>query len=441
MDILNRVGSKAEAAELYEELRVGIAVSFNGGEIETAGSETVRGRALRVIAGGKLGFASTAGGSDDALVASALGAASHGDPAPFRFAAGGGTRGVPVPVLDPAVEAIGVDQLIAWGEEAVRRINGEFPHLIVNASLGRGTIEVVVRTSTGAERREKRSYVSMSVSAEQIKKGDIWSVYASQYVRRVTDLNRDALLDDLLRQLRWGSAIAAPPTGTPPVLFMPTGVPVLLLPLMMGFSGMSVFLGTSPLKGRLGETAFDERFSLTDDGVIPFGPRSRTFDDEGVPAGRLPLVDRGVIRSFYYDLRAAALDQATSTGNGIKGSPLGGGGFRVPPGPAPRNLVLAPDTGSLDDLIREMKDGLVVAGVLGLGQGNVNSGAFSNNVGVGFAVKDGKVVGRVKNTMIAGNAYDVLKDGIRAIGGTPEWVFGGLHLPPLLVERVTVVAQ
>ncbi len=440
MDILSRATGKAESAELYEELREGIAVSFNGGEIETASSETVRGRALRVIAGGKLGFASTAGGSDEALLESALVAASHGDPVPFQFTGRNGAA-QPVPVLDPTVAQIGVDTLIRWGEEAIRRIRDEFPELIVNASLGRGTAAALVRTSTGGAHEEKRSYLSMSVSVEQIRKGDIWSVYASSSVRQAADLDRNALLDDLLRQLRWGREIVSAPTGTPPVLFLPTGLPVLLLPLMVGFSGMSVFLGTSPLKGRLGETAFDSRLSITDDGAIPYGPRSRTFDDEGVPTGSLPLVTAGVIRNFYYDLRAAALAKADSTGNGIKGSPMGGGGFRVPPGPASRNILVAPEAGSVDELIRDMKDGLVVAGVLGLGQGNIQSGAFSNNVGVGFVVKEGKVVGRVKNTMIAGNAYEVLKDGIRAIGGQTEWVFGSLSVPPILTGKVSVVTQ
>lgn len=440
MDILARARHKAEAVELYEERREGIGVTFNGGEIETAGSEAVHGRALRVIAGGRLGFASTAGGSDAALVESALLSASHGDPAPFRFVGGDGGKAA-VPVLDPATAAIGVDDLIAWGEEAVRRIRDEFPELIVNAALSRGTSEVAVRTSWGGERSEKRSYLTMSVSVEQIRRGDIWSVYASQSVRRVADLDREGLLADLLRQLRWGREIVPAPTGTPPVLFLPTGLPVLLLPLLVGFSGMSVFLGTSPLKGRRGETAFDRRLSLTDDGTIPFGPRSRSFDDEGVATGELPLIVDGVIANFYYDLRAAALSNADSTGNGMKGGPLGGGGFRVPPGPASRNLVLAPGEGSVDDLIREMNDGLIVAGVLGLGQGNIQSGAFSNNVGIGFAVKGGRVVGRVKNTMIAGNAYDVLKDGVLAIGGKAEWVAGAFHTPPALTQNVSVVTQ
>jgi PmbA protein len=60
---------------------------------------------------------------------------------------------------------------------------------------------------------------------------------------------------------------------------------------------------------------------------------------------------------------------------------------------------------------------------------------------VGFVVRDGKVVGRVKNTMIFGNAYEILKDGLIAIGGEPEWVGGSLFTPPLLVQGVSVVAR
>ncbi len=441
MDILRKVAKKADGAELYEEHRQGIAVNFRGGEIESAGSEAVRGRALRVIAGGKLGFSSTAGGSDDALLDSALVAASHGDPAPFRFLGKESAPCPSVPVLDPGVAKIGVEDLIAWGKDAVGRIRDEFPELIVNASLGRGTVEISVRTTFGAEREERRSYLSMSVEAEQVRTGDIWSVYAARTVRRASDLDREELLGNLLRELRWGQAIASPPTGTPPVLFLPTGLPVLLLPLMIGFSGLSVFLKTSPLAGRLGERAFDTRLTITDDGTLPFGPRSQSFDDEGAPARRLSLVEQGVVSSFFYDLRAAALAKADPTGNGIKGSPLGGGGFRVPPGPAVRNVVVSPGEEALDDLIREVNDGLIVAGVLGLGQGNIQSGAFSNNVGIGFAVKGGQVVGRVKNTMIAGNAYDVLRDAVTAVGEKPEWVFGGLHVPPVLTTGVSVVTQ
>ena len=153
------------------------------------------------------------------------------------------------------------------------------------------------------------------------------------------------------------------------------------------------------------------------------------------------MAEAGVVKNFFYDLRAAALAEAEPTGSGIRGGFLRGSGFRSPPSPGLRNTVIQPGEGTLDELIAGLKEGLIVADVLGLGQGNIQSGAFSNNVSTGFAVKDGKVVGRVKNTMIAGNAYEVLKDGLKEIGGEPEWVWGLANVPPLLVEGVSVVSR
>ncbi len=439
MDLLELAKKKAEEAELYEAHTEALGVVFHGGEVEKVTSQAVLGRALRVIVRGKLGFASTAGGAPETLVEAALAAAQHGDPAPFKFPP---LRGGPkVEAFDPAVPKVSAEDLLTWGEEAVRAIKREFPDLVINVYLSRASVEVVICNTAGGERREKRTAFSFSVGVERAREGDIWLVYESQSTRRLIDLDRKSLVEKILQKLRWGAEVVPPPQGRPPVLFLPSAVPVLLLPLTHGFSGLSVLLGTSPLKGRLGEEAFSQKFTLLDDGLIPFGPRSRAFDDEGLPVGRLPLVEEGVVRNFFYDLRAAALSGVEPTGNGLKGGPFGDGGFRAPPGPAPRHLVVQPAEGSLEELIREMKEGLIVADVIGLGQGNIQSGAFSNNVSVGFVVREGKVVGRVKNTMIFGNAYEILRDGLIQVGGEAEWVGGGLLTPPLLVSGVSVVGR
>ena len=47
--------------------------------------------------------------------------------------------------------------------------------------------------------------------------------------------------------------------------------------------------------------------------------------------------------------------------------------------------------------------------LLGPGRGNILSGEFSINVHLGFKVEKGKITGRVKNTMVAGNALQALK--------------------------------
>ena len=46
----------------------------------------------------------------------------------------------------------------------------------------------------------------------------------------------------------------------------------------------------------------DERFSLWDEPGFPYAPGSRMCDDEGVPTRKLPLIEKGVISSFIYDL-------------------------------------------------------------------------------------------------------------------------------------------
>jgi PmbA protein len=88
-------------------------------------------------------------------------------------------------------------------------------------------------------------------------------------------------------------------------------------------------------------------------------------------------------------------------------------------------------------MIKDIKEGIIVDQVLGLGQGNVLSGAFSNNVQLGFKIKDGKVVGRIKNVMIAGNAFEVLKD-IAAIGDEARWVSGQYYFPHIYVKSLSV---
>jgi len=251
MGILERAAAAAQSAELYEELSEGIGVTFRGGEIEKVTSRAVLGRALRVIANGRLGFASTAGEDEEGLVEAALTSASHGDPAPFDFPPL--RTGAQVEVLDEEVLSISPDELISWGEEAVRAIREEFPEVIVDASLSRGTVEVRIENTSGGELRERRSYLSMGIETQWIREGDIYLLWVGRSVRRKADLSPEALTAEALRYLRWGERVVPAPQGTPPVLFSPKGAFVLLLPLIVGFSGLSVVMGTSPLKGKLGE--------------------------------------------------------------------------------------------------------------------------------------------------------------------------------------------
>jgi len=67
------------------------------------------------------------------------------------------------------------------------------------------------------------------------------------------------------------------------------------------------------------------------------------------------------------------------------------------------------------------------------------SGDFSINIDLGYRVKKGKIVGRVKDTMVAGNVYSTLKQLVE-LGVDVEWN-GSCHTPSVIVEGLSVTGK
>jgi PmbA protein len=84
-------------------------------------------------------------------------------------------------------------------------------------------------------------------------------------------------------------------------------------------------------------------------------------------------------------------------------------------------------------LIGQLHEGLVVDQLLG-GGADI-SGDFSVNVELGYRVQNGEIIGRVKDTMIAGNVYTVLKQLV-VLGDDADWN-GPCYTPSLIVEGIS----
>ena len=93
-----------------------------------------------------------------------------------------------------------------------------------------------------------------------------------------------------------------------------------------------------------------------------------------------------------------------------------------------------------DDMLKDMGEGIIVERLLGAGQGNLLAGDFNANVLLGYRVSQGKIVGRVKDTMISGNVYDVLNN-LAAIGDKARWLGGRIRTPALYCRGVSVSAK
>jgi PmbA protein len=145
-----------------------------------------------------------------------------------------------------------------------------------------------------------------------------------------------------------------------------------------------------------------------------------------VPHQVTPLIEAGIVKNFLYDLDAAGRTGRKSTGNGV--------------GCGPTNLVVGAGETPFEEMIKRIAEGLIVHQVLGLGQGNPASGAFSVNVHLGYKIENGQIAGRVKDVMLAGNTYDSLKE-VGAVGDKQEWVGGSLLTPAVLIDGLNVVAK
>ncbi len=146
---------------------------------------------------------------------------------------------------------------------------------------------------------------------------------------------------------------------------------------------------------------------------------------EGTPRRRNEIVKDGVLNCFLYDLDTAAKAMTESTGNG--------------PGCGPSNILVSPGDTTFEEMVKNTKEGVIVHSVLGLGQGNIINGDFSVNISLGFKVENGEIVGRAKNVMLSGNAYDALNK-VESIGSETEWV-GSQCVPAVKVAELSVVAK
>ena len=134
-----------------------------------------------------------------------------------------------------------------------------------------------------------------------------------------------------------------------------------------------------------------------------------------------------------YDLKTATQSGVESTGNGSRS-------LFSPPSPSPTNFVLEAGDTPLADMIAGVEEGLLADSALGLGQGNVLSGAFSNSLGLAYKIEKGEIVGRVKDVSIAGNVYDLLQD-VAAVSRETEWIYNNFSLPYVLLEDMNIVAK
>ncbi|XHX76855.1 MAG: TldD/PmbA family protein [Stenomitos frigidus ULC029] len=419
--------SGAEAAEVLQSRSLAYPVFFEANRLKQLESAQAEGTALRLWRDGCPGLAVAYGPVEpQALVDRAIALSQLNEAETIELA---GAAKNQYPDLG---ETVSVEQLVAWGREAIALIREANPDLVCTAEWECEAETTRLLNSNGLDCGYTDTTLSCYLSAEWIRGDDFLCVSDGQTQRG--SLDPTALVHQIMQRLEWARDNTQPPTGRVPILFTSKAADMLWGTVQSALSGKQVLEGASPWSDRLSELVTSEGLTLSQQPHV--GPFSCPFDDEGTPTRAITFIDRGVLQLFYADFTTGRAIGSGTTGNGFRP------GLGSYPTPGLFNIIIQPvgsiATGkSLPDLIATLDDGLVIDQMLGGGAGI--SGEFSINVDLGYRVKNGEVIGRVKDTMVSGNVYTALQQ-LLALGGDADWN-GSCYTPSLIVDGLSVTAR
>jgi PmbA protein len=415
--------SGATAAEAYLSSSISHPVYFESNRLKQLESTESVGLALRLWKDGRPGLAIAYGDIEpQTLVDRAIALSELNDPEEPNLTA---------TTLSAYPKSYGsgvsVEQLIDWGKSAIAQVQTAYPEVLCESQWDCTLETMRLVNSLGLDCGYDDSTLDGYVSAEWIRGDDFLNVWYGESDRE--RLRPEAIADRILQHLNWAQENAPAPNGRVPVLFTTKAADTLWGVVAAAMSGRQVQQKASPWTNKRNQTVIASSFTLEQ--RPDFGVYSLPFDDEGTPTEAMTWIERGVLQDFYGDRRTAKELDLKPRGNGFRG------GLGSYPSPGLFNLVVSPGQGSLVELIASMPDGIIVDQILGGGPGI--SGDFSVNIDLGYRVKNGAIVGRVKDTMVAGNAYTALQNPIR-LGGDNEWQ-GSIYLPSMVVDSLTVTSR
>ena len=243
---------------------------------------------------------------------------------------------------------------------------------------------------------------------------------------------KDQIAGDAVREALDFLAAESVPSGEYRIVLRHDAADSLLATFSEVFSAESAQKGLSLLKGREGDTIAAPCVTIVDD---PNGPCPRPFDGEGVATRRKNVVDKGVLTTLLHNLKTAHKQGVASTGNAERSGY--GGAVHV----APVCMYVQPGEKSLDQLLADMGDGLMITDLEGLHAGaNQVSGDFSLSA-KGYLVQDGKIARAVEQITVAGNFFTLLQQ-VTEVGSDLEFGMSPrFGCPSLAVKGLAVAGK
>jgi len=199
-----------------------------------------------------------------------------------------------------------------------------------------------------------------------------------------------------------------PTTQKMTVIFNPQSVCDLLVPTVGSHSlGEMQFKKQSVFKEQ--DIVASEDLTVQDDGLHDYALLSSPFDDEGTPQQVTSLIEKGVFKNYLYDQKYALNMKKKPTGNGLKPATNMLNKHTSAIVGAPTNLSIKPGNLSLEKIIAEVKNGVLIEQFSWLNPDRMAT-SFSSEIRNAYLIKNGECTQALKGGMVSGKALDMIKN-------------------------------
>jgi PmbA protein len=310
-------------------------------------------------------------------------------------------------------------------EEAARAVSGVTNSEGGGASNGRS--QIALATSHGFAGAYAGTSHSTWASVLAGAGANMQRDHASHSVRHLDDLEKPAVIGARAGERAVARLNPAKlESGVLPIVFDPRIGSSIMGHLIGGMVGPAITRRSSFLLDSIGQALFDSAVTIIDDPLRQRGMRSRPFDGEGLPVARRALIDQGVLTGWLLDSASARQLGLEPTGHASRG----GSGA---PGAGVTNVHMEPGSLSPAQLMADIKRGLYVTELIGMGVNGV-TGDYSRGA-AGFLIEDGAITRPVSEITIASN----LKDMFRALIPANDLIFRyGMNVPTIRIDGMTV---
>lgn len=214
-----------------------------------------------------------------------------------------------------------------------------------------------------------------------------------------------------------------------PIVFDPRVSNGLLRHLAGAINGSAIARGTSFLKDSMGKQILPSDLSILDDPHRKRGMASKPFDAEGIANDKIALVENGVLQTWVLDLRSSRQLGLETTGRASRGT-------SGPPSPSTTNLYMPAGKVSPKEMIADIKAGLYVNELMGMGVNGV-TGDYSRGA-AGFWIENGEIAYPVSEVTIASNLKDMFLNMVPADDLKFRY---GVNAPTIRLDGMTIAGN